>query len=520
MKTIRAKLIFLSIVVCASIVVISLIGLLQIKYIEEAYTQSQIARDIQSQIQILNIAITSVLLVNDTKTRDESKKLIQSSMVSIRNLLETIRKKTRVVDSHIDELMKLLPELDKAYKQIIELCEAETFEIATNIFLSIREKQDKLFALCQRLVDNYIKNASSRTKYMRMVPIGVGIIAVVLMFMVSFSMMKNITFSIKNGLRIAERLSEGDLNIENANFGSDEIGRLAKALKSTGINLKELLAQIKFASEKLASSAEELSAGVTQMSSCIREQIDKSNQVAVMSAQLSASVGEIAKNVFSMDKNAEQTFKLANEGKEMMLESVSEMDKIKNIVEDLSSSVFRLKENSAQIWQVVKVINDIADQTNLLALNAAIEAARAGEHGKGFAVVADEVRKLAIRTQEATMEIEKTINDIKMEIESVKTKMDTVNETVKGGTGSIRKASETFSEIVMNFNNIKSMIQNIASATEEISSASESAKADVEHIAAVTRENGATSEQIASASADLAKLAEELRTSLSRFRIA
>ncbi len=178
-----------------------------------------------------------------------------------------------------------------------------------------------------------------------------------------------------------------------------------------------------------------------------------------------------------------------------------------------------LGDRSKQIGEIVSVIKDIADQTNLLALNAAIEAARAGEQGRGFAVVADEVRKLAEKTAHSTSEIGGMINAIQAETEKAVVSMGEGTKKVKVGVELANQAGEGLHKIVDSVNGLQTMVQQIASATEEMSTVSEQISGDIEVIAAVSKETSAGSCQIGQESANLSKMATELRTDVSRFRV-
>ncbi len=170
------------------------------------------------------------------------------------------------------------------------------------------------------------------------------------------------------------------------------------------------------------------------------------------------------------------------------------------------------------IGEIVSVIKDIADQTNLLALNAAIEAARAGEQGRGFAVVADEVRKLAERTSKATSEIGSMIGAIQDEVQKAVASMNEGTKRVEIGVEYSSNAGEALKNIVRSVDNLQSMVQQIASATEEMSTVSEQISSDIETIANVSKETSAGSEQIAQSSSDLARLASKLSDLVRQFR--
>ncbi len=178
-----------------------------------------------------------------------------------------------------------------------------------------------------------------------------------------------------------------------------------------------------------------------------------------------------------------------------------------------------LGEKSTQIGEIVAVINDIADQTNLLALNAAIEAARAGEQGRGFAVVADEVRKLAERTAKATAEISQMIGAIQGEVDNAVHAMNQTNKQVDVGLRYSVEAGEQLESIVSSVSTLQSMIQQIASATEEMSSTSEAISGDIQAVAGGAREISGGAEDIAHASSELAHLSAQLKSIVDRFKV-
>ena len=190
-----------------------------------------------------------------------------------------------------------------------------------------------------------------------------------------------------------------------------------------------------------------------------------------------------------------------------------------DIVEKSSVVVQSLGDKSKQIGEIVAVINDISDQTNLLALNAAIEAARAGEQGRGFAVVADEVRKLAERTGKATSEISGMIKSVQSEVDSAVDAMHQTSEQVRVGLEYSAQASDRLNAIVQSVSGLQDMVQQIAGATEEMSSTSETISGDVAEIAGSSGEISRGTHQIAQSSAEIARLAGDLKTMVDRFKV-
>jgi methyl-accepting chemotaxis protein len=316
---------------------------------------------------------------------------------------------------------------------------------------------------------------------------------------------------------IAKRISEGDLRIQFKN--DKQLTGAYASMKDMAERLKQVLGNVKSSSESLASASHELSASAEQMSRGVTEQAGRANQIATASNQMSQTVVDVAKNSSNIASSSLDTLNIADKGQEIVTKSVEEVKAIADTVNESAKLMSSLGMRSKQIGDIVSVIKDIADQTNLLALNAAIEAARAGEQGRGFAVVADEVRKLAERTTKATSEISGMIVSVQEEMEQAVVSMVDGTERVAVGVEFSEQAGEALRKIVGSVTDLQSMVQQIATATEEMSTASEQISGDIETIANVSRETSASSEHVSQASSDLARLANELHNVVELFKV-
>jgi methyl-accepting chemotaxis protein len=243
-------------------------------------------------------------------------------------------------------------------------------------------------------------------------------------------------------------------------------------------------------------------------------------------AEVASAVEEMTKTIMENSRNASETAIVAKDAKtsaeqggKVVAETVEGMRKIADVVQKSAETVQELGRSSDQIGEIVTVIDDIADQTNLLALNAAIEAARAGEQGRGFAVVADEVRKLAERTTKATKEIAGMIKKIQQDTAGAVESMEEGTTQVADGIALADKAGTSLKEIVENSQRVTDMITQIATASEEQSSTSEQISKNVEAISAVTSETATGIQQVARAAEDLNHLTETLGSLVGQFRL-
>jgi methyl-accepting chemotaxis protein len=317
---------------------------------------------------------------------------------------------------------------------------------------------------------------------------------------------------------IVKKVSEGDLSIDITVNKKYENSLLYHA-KIMVEKLKSLLGEIKLTADTLASASHELSASAEQMSRGVIEQSGRASQIATASTEMSQTIIDIAKNSSNIASSASETVNIANNGENIVNKSVDEVKAIAATVNESASLMSSLGERSKQIGDILNVIKDIADQTNLLALNAAIEAARAGEQGRGFAVVADEVRKLAERTAKATSEIGGMILGIQKEMEKTVESMNAGTKKVETGVEFASQAGDALRQIVKSVSELQSMVQQIATATEEMSTTSEQISGDIETIASVSKETSVSSEQISKSSSDLSRLAGNLQNVVSLFKV-
>ncbi|MFO0753499.1 MAG: methyl-accepting chemotaxis protein [Thermodesulfovibrionales bacterium] len=317
---------------------------------------------------------------------------------------------------------------------------------------------------------------------------------------------------------IARRISEGDLTVTLAASGKKDTGVFA-AMKTMTERLKGIVADIKEASERVAAGSEELSSSSEQITRTIAGQAGMSQQIATSSSEMSQTVVDIARNASNIAASATAAADTAKEGGRIVDKAVGEVKAIAQTVSDSARTVGMLGDKSRQIGEIIGVIKDIADQTNLLALNAAIEAARAGEQGRGFAVVADEVRKLAERTARATSEIGGMIKGIQDEVEGAVDAMEAATRQVEVGVEYSTQAGGALGKIVRSVDELHSMVQQIASATEQMSTVSDQINGDIENVASGTRDMSSGSAQIAQSSSDLARLAGNLRSVVGQFKV-
>jgi methyl-accepting chemotaxis protein len=347
----------------------------------------------------------------------------------------------------------------------------------------------------------------------------VGLIAGVVVLTIGLAIMltRSITSPIGDALSVAERIASSDLSREVLVSGTDEAGRLLKALAQMQTNLRATILQISESSTQLASAAEEMTAVTEESSRGLVAQNDEVSQAATAITEMSAAVDEVARNAESASEESKRTHGFSEVGLERVAQTLKSIQKLSGNVENTSDQIQGLSNRAQSINKVVEVIRAIAEQTNLLALNAAIEAARAGEQGRGFAVVADEVRALAHRTQQSTQEIEQMIAAIQGESEQAVQSMNTSKELATESLDVAQEASSSLDQIAMGISQINERNILIAAASEEQAHVAHEVDRNLSSIRELAAQSSAGASQTASACSEMSKLAVNLNQLVNRF---
>ena len=360
---------------------------------------------------------------------------------------------------------------------------------------------------------------SERSSFLQLMVLVLAGIATVLSVGIALLLRRAICPPLERAAEAAQRVADGDLTVRVKATSNDEVGDLSRNFNHMVDNIAEIIGLVAETAADVASASTQIAATSEQMSVGMQDQSNQVTQISAAVEEMSASVIEVARKSAEAADNAEQSGRAASEGGLVVDQTIGEINAIREAVDASSKSVAELGKRGEQIGAIIEVINDIADQTNLLALNAAIEAARAGEHGRGFAVVADEVRKLADRTTQATEEIGQSISAIQTETTSAVERMDAGSRQVESGVGKATEAGRSLTQIVSNAREVASMIQSIAAATEQQSATSEEVARNIEGIAAVTEQSRDGSARAAEAAHVLAERAERLKDLVSKFRV-
>lgn len=317
----------------------------------------------------------------------------------------------------------------------------------------------------------------------------------------------------------AEQIADGNLTCSKKEQSKDEIGLVQRSMCKMIDNLRGIVGKMKTSTSTLASSSEELSATADVLEKGSHQQTSQVEQSATAMTEMSQTTLDMAKNASHTSEAAQEMKKIAMKGKDAMHRTVQELQKFTDMVNVSASKVESLGQKSGEIDEIITLIKGIADQTNLLALNAAIEAARAGEQGRGFAVVADEVRKLAERTTSATNDISNTVKAMQAEVADSVNFMRQERESVGMVLGHVNSTLKSIDGIVEYVGEVADMVQRIAAATEEQSAASEDVSHNMESISEITRQLGNSIGEIKRASRDLSKLAAELNSTAGWFKV-
>ncbi|WP_226475803.1 methyl-accepting chemotaxis protein [Pseudomonas sp. MWU16-30323] len=429
--------------------------------------------------------------------------------------------------STYNEYVRLLGQYHQIEERMKSLSRAnQVDELRTLLNTELLSNSEQVNAVLNRLLDINNKMATATNQQaadqydmaFELVVI-LLILATALTMLFAWLLTRSITLPIAQALDAAEEIAEGNLTRPIKVDGNDEAGRLLLAMSKMQDKLKDTLQRIAGSATQLASAAEELNAVTDESARGLTQQNNEIEQAATAVNEMTSAVEEVARNAVSTSEASKNATSSAGDGRDLVQETVGAIERMSSDVQATATLIGHLAEESRDIGKVLDVIRGLADQTNLLALNAAIEAARAGEAGRGFAVVADEVRALAHRTQQSTSEIERMIGSIQAGTEHAVDSMRNSTERAESTLNIAKGAGMSLDTINTAIVEINERNLVIASAAEEQAQVAREVDRNLVNIRDLSVQSATGASQTSAASSELSRLAVDLNGMVGRFRL-
>jgi methyl-accepting chemotaxis protein len=496
---------------------------------KDKFPKTVMLNDVKNHLNIIARALRNTIIVDSKEEADKEIKRIIESREAIGKLLGDLEK---VVHSDTGKSQfKAILEARAVYvqtqKNVIGMIETDQKEAARKELLTnVRKAQTAYFDVLDKMIEhqttevdrvgNAADHAATQAFWIILV---VLFISALLSILMALLIIRSITRPMAELVAMNHRLAEGDLTVVISVTGSDEVGQLAESSRTVVANLHNIINRVADTSSQVASAANQLHSTAEQIATGAEEVAAQSGTVATAGEEMSATSSDIAQNCQMAAEGAQRASQTASDGAAVVERTVVVMGQIAEKVQESARTVESLGARSDQIGAIIGTIEDIADQTNLLALNAAIEAARAGEQGRGFAVVADEVRALAERTTRATKEIGEMIKAIQRETKGAVTAMEQGVHQVESGTVEAAKSGQALQEIMQQINDVAMQVNQIATAAEEQTATTSEISSNMMQITEVVQQTSQGAQESATAAAQLNGNAEELQRLVRQFKL-
>ncbi len=473
---------------------------------------SQLHKQVQHLAQEIDREIKegeAILLIAKTHPLSDQQ---LTELLDLEKYLFSIEKEHMQYEEKVEHLMGLLESGEKV--TTTEVHELETAQ--TKINHHLEEVLVNVETMTEHALETVLHDEESALQGMILISLLSSITGIILGILIT----RAITKPLAHAVETAKRLSEGDLTVEVNVRSSDETGQLLLAMRNLTQNLREIITQVATSTEQLTGATVEMTAVTKQSADNLLAQEIELSQTSAAMEQMSATVQEVAQSAALAAKSANQADTEASRGRSVVDQVSGSIHTLATEIEDTQAVITRLDHETENVDSILEVITSIAEQTNLLALNAAIEAARAGEQGRGFAVVADEVRTLASRTQLSIAEIQQMTGRLKSEARNSVLAMQNGHATTVATVDLSTQAEQSLSQISQAVATINEMNVQIASAAEQQSAVAEQTSNSISSINQAAIENSAGAQQLATATEEIAQLSESLKQLVGHFKVA